>query len=276
MRRPDPYGRAHEEVGLRAFLRRLMPVAMRVLAGWALAAGGVLALTGMLAAVVVDSRRTDTGPGAERVFTASLTPVHSDGHAIIVPDIGALLDRHGAARLLGDGRLTITVRSATIQSSDLVAEVVPSPDALRYYGGTAHAEVLAVGYTMGSQPVLTVDRPGEAPSGAAPWEPANQSVAPVAAREVTVVLDVPTDDPAALVVRRSDDAADLTAAITVGFAPASWRLATVVLGIGGGLATLSGVALLLVRRPTFDIPDDLADLESQADRSVSPYVYTAT
>jgi hypothetical protein len=242
------------------------PAAGRVLAGWALVAGGALALSAALAASAAGGSRTDTG------FTASLTPVHAEGHAILVPDVGAMLKRHGLARLLGDGRLTVTVRSA---STDLAAALVPRAEALQYLTGTAHTEVLAVGYASGAQPVQAVDRPGAPLGGPAPWELAS---GPVGSRAATLSLDIPTTEPVALVVRRSDGAVDLTVSITVGFAPASWGLATAVLWIGASLATLAGLALLLLRRPPVLIPDDLADLDElmAPTRSVSPYVYTAT
>lgn len=253
-----------------AFVRRVAGGAGRVLAGWALVAAGALALAGAVAAGVAGGHRTEVG------FTAPLFPVHTDGHAILVPDVGAVLDRHGLARLLGDGQLTITVRSASVPAADLVVALVPSPDAVRHLGGTAHTELLAVGYAPGLQPVHAVDRPGREPDGPAPWEAApDQS----GAREVTLSLSVPTGEPVALVVRRSDRAPDLTVAITVGFAPASWGVASTVLWIGGALATLTGLALLLMRRPVMEIPDDLAELDAlmpAPPREISPYVYTAT
>jgi hypothetical protein len=252
---------------VRAFVRRVAWVAARVLAGWALLAGGALALTGAIGMGVVGAYR---GPGPDPAFTASLTPVHTDGHAIVVPDVGAVLQRHGAARLLGDGRLTVTVESTSAASPELVAALVPAPDAVRYFTGTAHAEVLAVGYATGAQPVQSVDRPGAVPSGRAPWEPES---GPSAARTVTLTVEVPPRDPVALVVRRPDGAPDLSVAITVGYAPTSWGAGIAALSVGGTVGTLAGLALLLVRRPTLTFPDDAA-LDDLA--GVSPYVYTAT
>lgn len=252
---------------MRALVRRVARGAGRVLAGWALVAGGTLALTGAVAAGLAGGHRTEIG------FTANLMPVHTDGHAILVPDVGAVLERHGLARLLGDGRLTVTVQSA---STDLVAALVPTPDAVGYLGGTAHAEVLAVGYGSGPQPVQAVDRPGGPPSGPAPWEARSEAAA---SRAASLSLEVPTRGPVALVVRRSDGGPDLTVAITAGFAPASWGVATTVLWIGAGLATVAGLALLLVGRPTVLIPDDVAELDELTPpptRDISPYVYTAT
>lgn len=251
---------------MRAFVRRVVPSAGRVLAGWALVAGGALALTGAASAAVVGAQRTEAG------FTASLTPVHTAGYAILVPDIGAALARHGLARLLGDGQVTITVASA---STDLVATLVPSPDAVRFLGGTAHAEVLAVGYATGAQPVQAADRPGTPPSGLAPWETGTLAAG---ARTVSLTLEVPTREPVALVVHRYDRAPDITVAITVGYAPASWGVVTTVLWLGAVLATPAGLALLLFRRPTIEIPDGLTGLEDRPapPRKVSPYVHTAT
>lgn len=263
---------------MRAFVGRAVRVATRVLAGWTLVAGGVLALTGAVVMGVAGGHRAGpgaAGAGAEPAFTAPLTTVHTEGHAIVVPDVGALLSRHGIARLLGDGVLTVTVRSTSIPSPDLVAALVPVADAVRHYSGTAHAEVLAVGYAAGAQPAQVVDRPGTGLRGQAPWESGPGS----GAREVQLSLEVPTREPVALVVRRVDQGAGLAVTITAGFAPASWGLATVLLWIGGLLATIAGLALLLVRRPTVElVPGDLAELDELLPpaRRISPYVYTAT
>ena len=56
----------------------------------------------------------------------------------------------------------------------------------------------------------------------------------------------------ALVVRRADGAPGLSATITVGFAPTSWSPATVVLLLAGGLGTVTGLVLILLRRPWVD------------------------
>lgn len=218
----------------------------RVLAGWALIAGGALALTGAVSAAVVGTHRSEVG------FTASLTPVHTDGHAIVVADIGAMLDRHGLARLFGDGWLTISVASP---STELVAALAPSPEAIGYLDGTAHTEILAVGYAAGAQPVQAVDRPGSWPWKPAPWERESIAATPVAgASVVSVRLPVPVREPTALVVYRPDHAPDFTVTITVGYAPSSWAVVTTVLWLGAALATPAGLALLLIRRSAVDRP----------------------
>ncbi len=267
-----------------AVLGVLARTAVRVIAGLALVAGGVLALTGGLAAWAVGGHRTapdvaerTAGAAAEAAFTTNLAPVHTDGYAIVVPDVGAVLARHGVGRLLGDGRLTISVRSTSVLSTDLiVATLVPGSDATRYLLGTAHAEVLTVGYATGPQPVQSVDRAGVALARAAPWETPGTT----GARDVTLGLDVPTAGPVALVVHRADGTPDLTVAIRVGFAPASWGAVTAVMSLGGVLATVTGLAVLLLRRPRLETVDDLLEDDDEPEedlvQEVSPYVYTAT
>jgi hypothetical protein len=235
---------------------------LRVLAGLLLVAGGVLALAGGVAAWALGEKRTASGGGDGGAFVAALAPVRTAGYTIVVPDVASVLARHGVARHLGDGRLTITVRSATDTPAQLasgpstypiVVALVPAADAVRYLSGTARTEVRSVGYTTGEQPVSTVDLTGGAPKGPPPWETAEPTaVAGQAGRLVTVSLDVPTNDAVALVVRRSDNAADLAVTMTVGFAPSSWGTATTVLLIAGLLGTLTGLSLLVLRRPWID------------------------
>ena len=83
-----------------------------VLAQTAMGATGVLALTGGILAVALGLGRTGSGGGDDGAFVATLVPVHTNGYTIVVPDVGDVLAHHGIGRHLGDGRLTITVRSA--------------------------------------------------------------------------------------------------------------------------------------------------------------------
>lgn len=258
-----------------------MQAVLRVLAGLVLVSAGILSLTGGLIAWSVGGQRADE-PG----FVAQLAPVRTDGYAIVVPDVAAVFARHGVARLLGDGRVTITVRSTSTEPTDHVAvALVPAGDAVRYLSGTARTDVVAVGYATGVQPVQTVDHEGSALPGPAPWDVADPGpgMTSQAGRSVTVSLDVPTTSPVALVVRRSDAAASLQLSITVGFAPASWGTATTVLLIAGALGTLAGLGLLVLRRPWVDalhpmVVDDpvAAPVRRTPSRVESPYVHTAT
>jgi hypothetical protein len=181
--------------------------------------------------------------------------VQTAGYAVVVPDVAGVFSRHGVARLLGDGRLTINVRSTSADDTDLiVVALVPAGDATRYLAGTARTEVSAVGYTSGLQPVQSTEVPGAAPAGPAPWETAEPVAGTVVrgGRLVTVALDLPTDDPVALVIRRWDNVPGLSTTITVGFAPASWSAAAMVALIAGGLGTLAGLGLLALRGPWID------------------------
>ena len=118
-----------------------------------------------VAAWVVGDQRDQQG-----AFVTTLAPVQTDGYAVVVPDVAGVFARHGIARLLGDGRLTINVRSTSPDDTDLiVVALVPAGDATRYLSGTARTEVGAVGYSTGVQPVQSIEVPGEAPTGPAPW-----------------------------------------------------------------------------------------------------------
>jgi hypothetical protein len=228
-----------------------MRAVLRVLAGLALVAAGILSLTGGVLAWSVGGQRADE-PG----FLAELAPVQTEGYAIVLPDVAGVLSRHGAARLLGDGRVTITVRSASTDPADLVTvALVPAGDALRHLSGTARTDIVAVGYATGVQPVQAVDVSGGALPASAPWETADPGpgITAQTGRQVTVTVDVPTQAPVALVVHRPDSAASLQLSITVGFAPASWGTATTVLLIAGALGTLAGLGVLVLRRPWVDV-----------------------
>ncbi len=241
-----------------------MRAMLRVLAGLLLVTGGVGSLAGGVAAWAIGDERNQQGE-----FVTTLAPVQTAGYAVVVPDVAGVFSRHGVARLLGDGRLTINVRSASADDSELiVVALVPAADAARYLAGTARTEVSAVGYTSGLQPVQSIDVPGHAPDRSAPWE----TVEPVAGtvvrggRLVTLAVDLPAEDPVALVIRRWDDAPGLSATITVGFAPASWSAATIVLLVAGGLGTLAGLGLLMLRRPWIDV-QELALAEDDGRRA---------
>jgi len=225
-----------------------MRAVLRVVAGLILVTGGVLSLAGGVVAWVLGGQRTDSGGGDQGAFVATLTPLHTDGYSIVVPDVADVLAHHGVGRYLGDGRLTVTVRSSPARPADqIVVSLVPAADAVRHLSGTARTEIRAVGYSSGDQPVQTRSVPGGAPMRPTPWEPDE-----LAGQLVTVSLDVPASEPTALVIRRADGAADFTVAVTVGFAPSSWGTATTVLLITGGLGTLTGLALLVLRRPWID------------------------
>jgi hypothetical protein len=235
----------------------------RVVAGLALVAGGVLALTAGTGALVAGALLRTPEANSDPAFVATLAPVYTSGYAVVVPDIGDVVAQHGLGRLLGDGRLTLTVRS--VRTTDLiVVSLVPAVDAARYVSGTARTEVVAVGYALGAQPVETLDLYGHSPVGPPPWEhdPA------VGVYSATVSLTVPTSTATALVVRRWDGQAGLTVAITAGLAPSSLGLSTTVLLICGLLALLIGLALLLLRSPG---PDALlAEARAAMTREPTP------
>lgn len=275
-----------------------MRAVLRVVAGLILVTGGVLSLAGGVVAWVLGGQRTDSGGGDQGAFVATLAPLHTDGYSIVVPDVAGALAHHGVGRYLGDGRLTVTVRSSLADPADpVVVSLVPAGDAVRHLSGTARTEIRAVGYSTGDQPVQTRSMLGGAPMRPTPWESDE-----LTGHLVTVSLDVPTSEPTALVIRRADGASDFTAAVTVGFAPSSWGTATTVLLITGGLGTLTGLALLVLRRPWIDADHPLlaeahysdgpgvtrrfgrvaaaVDVAPPPDPEVrphaSPYVHTAT
>jgi hypothetical protein len=228
-----------------------MRSALRVLGGLVLLAAGVLALGGGVVAWVLGERHTaDDG-----AFTAPLAPVATEGYAIVVPDVSEVVARHGVARYLGDGRLTITVRSSMPGPDGvLVVALVPAADAIAYLSTSARTEIRSVGYATGEQPVQTVALAGGAPQGRPAWEVTEPAPGVVvqAGRVATVSLNLPSDRTMTLVIRRWDGSASVAVTMTAGLAPSSWGTATMTLLIAGPLGTLSGLALLILRQPWID------------------------
>jgi hypothetical protein len=241
---------------------------VRVAAGLVLVGAGWLALVIGAAGLVFGSHRS--GDGA---FVADLVPVHTDGGAVVAPDLAELLNGHGVGALLGDGRLSIAVRS------DHPVEVLmlPARDLPRLLGTTDHTDIVRVGFAMGGpQPVQTVQRPGNPNGDTNPSGDANPGPQGTAANDATpiipastlvengqtVTFDTPTQEPTAVVVRRVDGQPGLTVAFSAGLAPAAWGAVIAFALAAGGLCLVSGALLLLLRRATdpvlvdFNAPDE--------------------
>jgi hypothetical protein len=215
-------------------------------------------------------------------FVAELAPVHTDGYAIIVPDVSGTVARHGAGRvlddmpLLGDARLTLTVRV----DRPAVVALVPSAEANRYLAGVRGTEVVGVGFANGAQPVEVRDLQGTQPRlempRAAPWI--------VLGPDRPHELSLPQAETMALVIMRADRDPVFSATMTAGLRPSSWSVAGWLLLFVGGLCLLSGTTLLVRSRPR-DETDELdeewvahlagSDPAPQSSAE-SPYVYTAT
>lgn len=212
--------------------------ALRSIAALLLTAVGVVLLLGAVAGWLIGQHRDPTGS-----FTAELAPVHSDGYAIVVPDLVGLAQRHGVARWLGPGDLRVTARS----SDRLVLALAPAVEASRYLDGVARTEVTGIGYASGAQPVSVgtvggTDVPGTLPSS---WALAMDG------RAVEWSMD--TDGPVSLVVFRADGRPGLTATLTAGLRPSSWGVLAGGLLFGGAAVVLAGAAFLVLPGPRREV-----------------------
>jgi len=223
----------------------------RVAAGLALVGAGWLAIAVGVTGCVVGAHRSD---GA---FVAELAPVHTDGVAVVLPDVAELVERHGVGALLGEGQLAIAVRS----DHPIDVEVLAARELPRLLGTVSHTDVVGVGFALGLQPVQTVERPGAATSGsggdsvvAVPGSGDSSPIVPASSLVEagrSVLLDIPAQEPTAIVVRRTDGLPGLTVGFTVGLAPSAWE-ALIAFSLTAGVLCLATGALVLLLRPATD------------------------
>lgn len=91
-------------------------------------------------------------------FTATLTSVHGDGYAIVVPDLADLRDRYGNG-LLGEGSLRLR---PVMSSVPVVLAIGPAAEVERYLTGVARTTITTVGQADGAQPVTLTETDGRA------------------------------------------------------------------------------------------------------------------
>jgi hypothetical protein len=224
---------------------------LRTLVGLVLTALAVGLLLAGAAGLLTAGHRDGNG-----AFTAQLAPVHSEGFAVVVPDVAGLVGQHEAADRLSPGRLRVTVATS---SEPLVLVLLPADAARRYLDDVPRTEITAVGFGTGVQPVGVADFDGTG-------EPAPLSGAGVLAMGPDLFWDTPGDRPMALLVLRTDGERGIDAALTVGIRPGWLDAAVRGLLIGGTAVLLLGGALLLwpVPRETLVVVEarqvvDLAD-----------------
>jgi hypothetical protein len=211
---------------------------------------GVPAVLAGVASVVALHHRDSTG-----AFSAELSTVHSDGYAVVVPDLATVVSRDGIGALLGSGTLRITLHSS---AAPVVMLLAPSDQVRTYLAGVAHSEVVSVGYATGPLPVSLVALGGTRPP-APSWEQTFWQQAS------TGELDWPgtASESTALVLVRADGRPGIDANMSVGrtvpwLPRASWSLL-----IGGVTGLIGGIALLIVMaepaRSIFDAAGGLGE-----------------
>lgn len=204
-------------------------------------------LVGGLLWTVVQSRA-----GADGTLTATTRPLDTVGHAVVVPDVAALVAKDGVVDASVIGRLGLSARAADGQP--VFVGLAEAADARAYLDGVAHAEVRSLQLRDGPLPVGLTEVAGTrapAPPAEAPFWITRSLGEPPGAGISWRPEDVPEGTQLALVMMRMDAAAPvaLTATGTVELPwlhGATWGM----LGFGG-LLVLMGVALLMAgRRPS--------------------------
>ncbi len=206
--------------------------ALRTLAGIVLVLlSGPALLTGGVCAAALSHRDADGG------FTAVLAPIHSDGYAVVVPDLGAAARGFGIAAAFGSAGLRVSIRES---GQPLVLALAPIADLQRYLSGVARTEVRSVGFAAGSQPVTLAPITG----AALPAPPAQKSFWSAATSMQSVDWDRPAPGLVGLVLLRSDGRAGIDVTVAVARYPDWLTRATWALLLAGAAMFVGGLAVL--------------------------------
>jgi hypothetical protein len=188
-------------------------------------------------------------------FSGRVERITTPGHAVVVPDLDALLRRDAPFTRARDTRLRVTART---EGGPALVGIAPAEEVARYLAGAAYAQVDRVSLTSGPLPVRVTPVDGAAVPAAQPaWQVAGAGAVGWASSEVR-------GQRLALVVMHSDASAGMTVDLRVEvrpgwLGPATWGLlvagaALIVLG----MATLAWPArrAALTRRPSTlaDVP----------------------
>ncbi|MFY1668749.1 hypothetical protein ACN27G_02130 [Plantactinospora sp. WMMB334] len=228
---------------------------VRLIAGILVLAIGLPVLLAGAALWTVSQRRGDDG-----AFGGTLDPIATDGHAVVVPDLAALLGRDAPFLPTARSGLRLVARTG---SEPVFIGLGPAAEVAAYLSGTSQARLDRVSVTRGSLPVRIgpaeapdpatehperrglPERPGLSERPGLPGLPGEQDLW---LSSGVGALDLPADDlrgrRLSLVLMRPDGkagvAADLRAEVRVGWLdPAGWALLAT-----GGLLVLLGIVLL--------------------------------
>jgi hypothetical protein len=100
-------------------------------------------------------------------FRAHVADVRTDGYAVVVPDVDALLRREAPFARGGETTLRVTARTAT---GPAFVGLAPRAAVGRYLSGVAHADVTEVRLARGGLPVSVSQVPGTQPPAGPPAE----------------------------------------------------------------------------------------------------------
>jgi len=218
-------------------------------------------------------------------FSAGLTPVRTDGYALVLPDLAAQAERYGPGGLLGGGPLRLSVGQSSVP---VIIAIGPSTLVSQYLAGVAHTEITAVGQAEGPQPVTTVFLAGIG------------TPAPMLGERIWSATSASSLDwdgsgvPQSLVVMRADGTAGFEVALIAardasGLTTVTWSaLVAGVFGVLGGLAlvfwpsTRRETVLVLESHRMVDFADRIAErmggpkAAARRGRRPRPYADVAT
>jgi hypothetical protein len=194
------------------------------------------------------------GSGA---FSGGVERITTPGHAVVVPDLDALLRRDAPFTRARDTRLRVTART---EAGPALVGIAPAEQVARYLAGAAYAQVDRVSLTSGPLPVGVTPVEGTAVPAAQPaWQVAGAGAVGWSSAEVR-------GQRLALVVMRPDASAGMTVDLRVEvrpgwLAPATWGLL-----VAGAVLIVLGMATIAwpVRRPAPSRPSTLADVVAAA------------
>ncbi|MGN9912260.1 hypothetical protein ACTMTJ_32460 [Phytohabitans sp. LJ34] len=186
-------------------------------------------------------------------FSGRVERITTPGHAVVVPDLDALLRRDAPFTRARDTRLRVTART---EAGPALVGIAPAEEVARYLAGAAYAQVDRVSLTSGPLPVGVTPVEGTAVPAAQPaWRLAGAGAVAWDSAEVR-------GQRLALVVMHPDASAGMTVDFRVEvrpgwLAPATWGLL-----VAGAVLILLGMATLAwpTRRPALARPSTLADV----------------
>ncbi|GAB3516968.1 hypothetical protein [Phytohabitans suffuscus] len=189
----------------------------------------------------------------EGAFSGRIERITTPGHAVVVPDLDALLRRDAPFTRARDTRLRLTART---ESGPALVGIAPAEDVARYLAGAPYAQVDRVSLTAGPLPVAVTPVAGTAVPAAQPaWQVAGTGAVGWGSSEVR-------GQRLALVVMHPDASAGMTVDLRVEvrpgwLAPTMWGLL-----VAGAVLVVLGMATLAwpARRPAPTRPATLADV----------------
>ncbi len=219
-----------------------------------------------IALVAAGAHRTDDG-----TFGARVAELHSDGYAVVVPDLDALLRSDLPFTRAGE----TTVRVSVVDSDrPAFLGLAPRAQVARYLAGVPHTEILAAGISTAAMPVTLATVAGDQPP---PSLPSRQSfwLATSETGSLNWAAAAIRGQQFSLVLMSVDASAGLTLGAQAAFrpgwlSPTSWAM----IGLGAVGVVVSVAILLAAARRRDPATEDLGAEDSAADSAAGDLAVT--